>query len=243
LLTLHQRTADPVLLAKAVACGDHLLRTRCGDSGIRAWRTRGERPLTGLAHGAAGIALALLRLHAATGHARYRDAAREAIAYERLVYDAAARNWPDYRPAAGSNGDAGHSVMWCHGAPGIGLARLDGLALDDDPACLREIDAALKTTIDFGLRGPDYPCCGNLGRIELLLEAGRRLDRPALCRRATSAAAAVVERAAREGGFRVIRDRPARSFKPGFFRGVAGIGYQLLRIADPERVPSVLLWA
>jgi lantibiotic modifying enzyme len=29
-------------------------------------------------------------------------------------------------------------------------------------------------------------------------------------------------------------------FTPGFFRGLSGIGYQLLRIAYPERLPSVL---
>jgi lantibiotic modifying enzyme len=34
----------------------------------------------------------------------------------------------------------------------------------------------------------------------------------------------------------------ATPFAPGFFRGMAGIGYQLLRLADPNSLPSVLLW-
>lgn len=243
LLTLHRRTNNPALLARAILCGEHLLNERCGEPGLRAWQTFAQRPLTGFAHGAAGVALALLRLHAATGDARFREAAREALAYERSVYDNAARNWPDYRAQAGSNGDVGYSVMWCHGAPGIGLARLGCLSLDDDPVCLMEVEAALKTTIRFGLRGPDYLCCGNLGRAELLLEAGLRLDRTSLHRRALSMATALVNRAAREDGFRLINDQPSRSFKPGFFRGLSGIGYQLLRIATPEQIPSVLLWA
>jgi lantibiotic modifying enzyme len=32
-------------------------------------------------------------------------------------------------------------------------------------------------------------------------------------------------------------------YSPGLFQGAAGIGYELLRLADPERVPSVLLFA
>jgi lantibiotic modifying enzyme len=30
---------------------------------------------------------------------------------------------------------------------------------------------------------------------------------------------------------------------PGLMLGLAGIGYQMLRLADPDRVPSVLLLA
>ena len=29
-------------------------------------------------------------------------------------------------------------------------------------------------------------------------------------------------------------------FEPGFFQGLSGIGYQLLRLAAPSRLPSVL---
>lgn len=29
---------------------------------------------------------------------------------------------------------------------------------------------------------------------------------------------------------------------PGFFQGAAGIGYELLRLAHPDHLPSVLLW-
>ena len=29
---------------------------------------------------------------------------------------------------------------------------------------------------------------------------------------------------------------------PALFQGAAGIGYQLLRLAAPEKVPSLLLW-
>lgn len=35
----------------------------------------------------------------------------------------------------------------------------------------------------------------------------------------------------------------APAFAPGFFRGMAGIGYQCLRLAFPDTIPSILLWS
>jgi lantibiotic modifying enzyme len=31
-------------------------------------------------------------------------------------------------------------------------------------------------------------------------------------------------------------------YNPGLFQGMAGIGYQLLRLACPDELPSLLLW-
>ncbi|MEA2720750.1 MAG: hypothetical protein QOJ39_2614, partial [Candidatus Eremiobacteraeota bacterium] len=181
LLALHHEAPEEDVLARAVAAGEHLVRRRTGTPGKRAWTNFAGVPLTGLAHGAAGIALALRRLHAATHDERFMNAALEAIAYERATYDPHAGNWPDFRALATRDGVPGYSVMWCHGAPGIGLARLAmpygeaTFAGDDD---VSEIDAAVAATIAFGVRGPDYLCCGNLGRAELLLQAGVQLQRP-----------------------------------------------------------------
>jgi lantibiotic modifying enzyme len=35
---------------------------------------------------------------------------------------------------------------------------------------------------------------------------------------------------------------PRSVYQPGFFQGMAGIGYALLRLAHPDLLPSVLLW-
>ncbi|HEX2209811.1 MAG TPA: type 2 lanthipeptide synthetase LanM, partial [Longimicrobium sp.] len=108
----------------AVACGDALLdgRTAAPD-GRRAWATLDDRILTGMAHGTAGIVLALARLARATGEPRFRDAAEKAAAHEHARYDEAAANWPDLRwdPPTFADG-------WCHGGPGIALARMDAPA-------------------------------------------------------------------------------------------------------------------
>jgi lantibiotic modifying enzyme len=53
-------------------------------------------------------------------------------------------------------------------------------------------------------------------------------------------AASVVAAARRSGAYRLFANLPNAAFNPGFFQGVAGIGYGLLRLVD-EDLPSALL--
>ena len=98
-------------------------------SGRASGADLGSQPLTGLGHGAAGIGLALLALFAATGREDFRDGARRAFAYEDGLFDERRGNWPDLRRHEGGD-DPRFTVAWCHGAPGIALARLRALELD-----------------------------------------------------------------------------------------------------------------
>ncbi len=52
-------------------------------------------------------------------------------------------------------------------------------------------------------------------------------------------AAQVVARAKQRGTFGYS---PLLGYNPGFFQGASGIGYELLRLAYPDQLPSVLLW-
>jgi type 2 lantibiotic biosynthesis protein LanM len=244
LLALHAATGDPTVLDRAVLCGKHLLQRReAGGNGARAWRTMDERLLTGFSHGAAGIAYALSRLFAATADDAFLAAAAEGIGYETSLFSPTAGNWADLRPAADGSEPSGPAFVaqWCHGAAGIGLGRLGGLTVLDTPAIRRDLEAALTTTLDCDWGGVDHLCCGNFGRIELLLEAGRRLARPELTATAAERTAAVVSRAARAGGYRLHAEPIESAYSPTLFRGAAGIGYQLLRLMEPSVVPSALL--
>jgi lantibiotic modifying enzyme len=163
------------------------------------------------------------------------------MAYERSHFSAEAGNWPDFRavdtdqstPSAGSN----FAVSWCHGAPGIALARLRSLAHIDDEHIRSEIDAALKTTLKTGFGSNHSLCHGDLGNLEPLLEASLRADGSAWRDRVSRIASIVLE-SIRESGW--ICGVPFGVETPGLMTGLAGIGYGLLRLADPIRVPSVL---
>ncbi|MBD2131438.1 type 2 lantipeptide synthetase LanM [Sphaerospermopsis sp. FACHB-1094] len=244
LLTLYQATGDAAVLEMAMICGQHLLAHRCiSATGYKTWQGMGlEKPLTGFSHGAAGIAYSLLRLYGATSDPAYLAAAQEAIAYETSVFSPNANNWPDFRPFVLKDNQPSFMSSWCHGAPGIGLARLGSLPYLDTPEIRRDIDIALQTTEKYSWQGVDHLCCGNLGRVDILLEASRRLSRPELMAQVPQQIAWVVDRAKQTGGFHLFHKVTQGVYHPGFFRGVAGIGYELLRLAKPDVLPSVLLW-
>lgn len=242
LLTLYKAKSDPSVLKKACACGYHLLDNRvASESGFRAWATLEGQLATGLSHGASGIAYALLRLYKKAQEPAFLEAASEAIAYVRSVFSQKAGNWP-VSTFARSRDKCGFMVNWCHGAPGIGLAHLGGLEILDDAEIKQEIAVALSTTQQFGLQNLDQLCCGNFGRVEALLVASQKLSRPELWESAQKQAAQIVTLKKQLGAFCLFPELPKDVYNPGFFRGTAGIGYQLLRLAYPESLPSVLLW-
>jgi type 2 lantibiotic biosynthesis protein LanM len=243
LLSLYGVTRQAAVLATAIAAGQHLLarRVTCGGT-PKAWLTPdGKRPLTGFSHGAAGISYALLRLYDISGDRAYRGAALEGIAYERSVFSSADGNWPDFRHT-GPDSSAGFLSQWCHGATGVGLARLGSLRIINTPEIRSDIDIAVQTTQAHGLRTVDHLCCGNLGRVETMLVAARCCNRADWRERALRDVSAIVARARDVGAYQLFPDlQPGLLVNPGFFQGTAGIGYALLRLAD-ERLPSVLMW-
>ncbi|WP_242342860.1 type 2 lanthipeptide synthetase LanM family protein [Anaeromyxobacter terrae] len=236
-------SASDDLLTAAVLCGERLLQRQQPQGAGAGWRTdvASDRPLTGFSHGAAGIAWALLKLAAWSGEERFRRAAEAAIAYERSTFVAARANWPDYRARPGGDpADVHCEVAWCHGAPGIGLARIDGLPYLDDAEVRGEIRIALQTTIDSGFGSNHSLCHGALGNLDLLLHAARHVDESwwtdAGQRLARETLAGIAARGCLLGA-------PTHVAPPGLMTGLAGVGYGLLRLARPERVPSVLVLA
>lgn len=239
LLALYNASSDQAILDQAVICGQHLLQEQVpSQTGQRAWKTLGGRLLTGFSHGAAGIAYALLRLYAATGQTRFLAAASEGISYEDSLFVPEANNWLDLRQEP----QPSFMTTWCHGAPGIGLARLGGLPVLDTPQIRADIDLALQTTQRLGLQDLDYLCCGNVGRVEVLLSAAGRLSHPELAETARCQVGQIVTQASQTGTFLLHPLLPKQIYCPGFFTGTAGIGYELLRVANPAVLPSVLLW-
>jgi lantibiotic modifying enzyme len=244
LLSLYKQVGDEALLKRALLCGHHLLEQRVETvSGARGWSTLQKQPLTGFSHGVAGIAYALLQLSQTTGQQAFKEAAEEAIRFEQHLFSPEAGNWPDLREVSVSaDGSPVFAIGWCHGATGIGQARLGGLPILDTPQVREDLRVALQTTQACGLEALDNLCCGNFGRLELLVAASQRLGQPQLLEMARQWASVLVHRASQRGGFRLLAQLPRQAYNPGLFQGIAGIGYELLRVAFPEQIPSVLLW-
>lgn len=246
LLALHHARPRAGMLERASRCGRRLaVAAEDTPLGGAAWPSAPGPALAGFAHGAAGIALALARLGAATGERAFLELARRGFRGERNRYDPETRNWPLLQQTVpGGPVHRVQMVAWCHGAPGVAMGRLAALDVLHDPELLAEIEVAVATTARHPLGGPDHLCCGNLGRIDVTLTAGCRLERESLLETAWSQAKMVLRRAAFHGEF-CLPD-PAdggRRVHPGLFHGMAGIGYQLLRLAAPSRRPSLLAFA
>jgi len=242
LLAAYEATGDQEILQTAIACGDHLVTNRIAAQDGAGWPAPHGQLLVGFAHGAAGIAYALWRLSQKTGIDRFRDAAADGYRFVRAAFVPAQRNWPI---VAHSSSEAGLSktgmIAWCHGAPGIALACAAALDLFPDARMVAQVTAALETTAGGRPNQADHLCCGNFGRVEALLTVGLAFNRPDAIGAAHDLTSRIAARARQNGHFRPSSSGfEYRVFDPGFFRGLSGIGYQLLRLAAPSVLPSVL---
>jgi type 2 lantibiotic biosynthesis protein LanM len=245
LLSLYRCVPSARTLSTAIQCGDRLIaRAQSMEHGI-GWMplVGGTKPLAGFSHGAAGMSWALLELATLTGEERFLTAALAAIAYERSLFSPEAGNWPDVREhttRAVNDGQDHFLTAWCHGAPGIGLGRLRSLQCVDDAVVREEIHTALKTTLARGFGRNHSLCHGDLGNLEILLQASEAFDDPQWSAQAHRLAAMILESIQRDGW---LCGNLLQVESPGLMTGLAGIGYGLLRLAEPKRVPSVLVLA
>jgi len=240
LLRLYRDSGSEPVLRRANKCGEHLLaQSRLGAQGRRSWigQGLGTRALNGMSHGAAGFAYALAALAAASSRDDFAAAASECIAFENSSYDAARKNWPDLR----GSGEPSWPCQWCHGALGIGLARIATgkrgaiaakLMATDVEGAVAAVERAWPNTVDT-------LCCGTLGSVEFLCEAAGALDRGDLRELAARRLASVLQAASSSGDYRW--NSGGRQFNLGLFRGLAGVGYTTLRQAD-RTLPNVLIW-
>lgn len=244
LLNVHQKHPDDGLLELAVRHGEHLLTTARKNEFGWSWNTMDSpRDLTGYSHGAAGIGLAFLELHAKTGEQRFRDAAEQAFAYERHYFNAEQENWPDFRsftPASpGAEAGTVCSVTWCHGAPGIGLSRLRAYELTGQEVYREEANLALRTTARMlsasvqGLQDNFSLCHGATGNAETLITASHVLGDPSQMKLVTEVAGAGIERY-RKTNLPWPCGVPGGGETPNLMLGLAGIGYFYLRVYDPS---------
>ena len=247
LLQFHALTGNSAAYELALQCGDRLIglaRPMKEGVGWKSDQHPAKRAPLGFSHGAAGIGWALGQLAMSTGEARFRECAISAVSYERCYYSEELRNWPDMRSAADETEESTegyeHPSTWCYGAPGIGLSRIELLGrLGDaeDLAIRAECDVAIETSLGTKLASHSL-CHGVFGNLETALLAGQRANDSQLVGRVRRIVGSVIA-AARESGW--VSGSPRGIECPGLMLGLAGVGYGLMRVAHPDRVPSILV--
>jgi type 2 lantibiotic biosynthesis protein LanM len=246
MLALYNHSGHAESLEKAILCGEHLLKnvTKNND-GSCGWTTAGKNMLAGFSHGQAGIAYALLKLYEVTGNARYRDAAEQSIRYENTLYSPEHNNWEDIRGIEEQK-DHVPSFMsaWCHGAPGIGLARLASMHLSNEPSVEKDIQNAIEETRRAvnSMTSRDHICCGNLGLADILLYFAQKTGDKYLVAESAELTAKVILAAEKRGHYNILLGSGENLANTGLFQGLTGIGYSLLRQAFPDKFPCILIF-
>jgi len=155
-----------------------------------------------------------------------------ALDFEECSFSADVGNWPDYRyePA----GEV-FQTAWCHGACGIGLARIAMQGLIPQSRLDTDIRRATNAIPLCSLPTLDSLCCGTASQLALLIEASLYFDDIVLWDRSARMAASMINRARNRGGFRFAAKPDQVLTCPGLFTGLAGIGYILLSFACGQR--------
>jgi type 2 lantibiotic biosynthesis protein LanM len=240
LLALHRTRPSQEVRDLAVRCGERLVeQARPLKRGL-GWVVPivGSRPIGGMSHGSSGIALALLCLWRESGDERFRRTALGALEHDRSLYSPEHRNWRDLRAGAAEvAATALYPCSWCHGAPGIGLARIASLPFHSDPEVEQEIETAVETTLAQGFGRNHSLCHGDLGNLELILEAARTRGDGALRARAGRIAGGILQGIDKH---RWLYGLPFGAEPLGLMMGLAGVAYGLARTAEPDRLPCVL---
>jgi lantibiotic modifying enzyme len=260
LLHLWEAVREDQFLAGAARRGEWLERVALRDAAGCRWpRIAGTNPrqflgmtvdprqFLGTTNGSAGIGIFLLRLHAATGDARWADLAREVAdgLSGQAQPDGGGLTWPIALPAAPAWAAARPepALQWCTGAPGIGLFIAKTYEVLGETSFLELAKAAGETTWAAGdVRHNPSQCHGLAGSAHLLLELARLTHEAVWWERAADfVRRALAYRTAGPDGEAWLADEPGLC-SPDFMSGAAGVGHLFLRVVAPDRFPMPLLY-
>lgn len=222
-------------------------------------------PLCGLAHGASGIALALVELFSVTRLPEIAWLAEQPLAYEAARFDLEVGNWPDFRvsignrdaldraalelPSAWSRWARGTDfVAWCHGAPGIGWVRKHAIeVLGPGGGRLEEVRRSLartRTWVEANtspkevFQTPLSLCHGLSGNLAFLRDVGESAVDGSL----QAGVDTLLEAAAAFGpqGTFAQRFLQPELGKDGLFPGVTGVVYFLSKVSTGSQAAVLL---
>ncbi len=195
-------------------------------------------PQSGFAHGATGVSVALARAGQILGNRAFLAAAARGLTFERTHCVVSPGCW---RVAPG---DTRTPSGWCRGGPGAALGRSIILEaapdIDGAEAAQDEIAQAVSFMQQLPRLRLDHLCCGGMGVVDTLLALHAASNDDAMLASAHARALSILRAAKARGGFLLGTED---GVEPSLFQGLAGVGYGLLRLAEPALLPCVLMLA
>lgn len=123
---------------------------------------------------------------------------------------------------------------WCNGITGYMLAKLDLLKIDKNKYLEKNIISQINEINTKGFSSKSICLChGHMGNLDVLLEASKYNNQffPLYYQRANQLTELIKK----------TKSNPLFLATPGLMTGTAGVAYELLRIAHPYSIPSVLM--
>ena len=230
LLNIYIAAKDKIAIDIAVKYADHLYKY--------LKQNQDNTFLAGFSHGYSGFALELIMAGSIMKNNKYYKMALDLVNKEDILYRESLRNWIDIR-----SGDKENAVnYWCHGAPGIVLARSLMLkyALDTDKKLIMsKIPDALNQFIENGFDRNEIGssmCHGTFGNIDILEEISTQLGDSSLAAKKNELFKRSLDYIQQDGVKYGIYDTLGMM---GFMTGISGIGYSILRQKN-RNLPSIL---
>jgi tRNA A-37 threonylcarbamoyl transferase component Bud32 len=193
----------------------------------------------GYAHGAAGIADALLDLYEVTGDQRLIGVVRRVTNWLRRLAipslnDGSGLNWP-----IDLNGES-FGPFWCHGAAGVGRFFLHAAHLGISDDCLNLANRAATTVSEGALWAGPTQCHGLAGNIEFLIDMFQATQEKKFLTRACFLGSVLETFAIKNGKRLSWQSETPGVVTPDYLVGYAGVSTCLLRLAVPHNMPHQL---
>lgn len=177
----------------------------------------------GFLNGTSGILYTQLKVYSITGNKQFYDAAIEMLQDEDNHLESITK----------------HGLY--NGLAGVGLARLGVLNIINDSGLKASQEKIINLLLTNPLGNSDHLCCGNMGRIHFLIEASKLLNRPELLKEARKMLWWLIQRQKQNAHYLITGGDSKFISNPSFFQGLSGIGYEILRSINPNKVQSIFL--
>jgi hypothetical protein len=265
LIHLHASTGEDELLSLIdVYLGKLINSAHIAGKGLYWDRSHQQiSGLCGFSHGAGGIGYVFLQAGRYFSNPSLYWFAEQAFSYENGHFSKQHNNWKDLRKGAFSETEMNNfrqkylaneldfftqtSDMnaWCHGAAGIGLSRLSAVELLGSPVYKKDLNNAIAKTRSTDLSGESakrsYTLCHGVGgNADLFLNAYIATGRKDLMESAEKAGLMALESFRKNGFYHSGFASAGTQEDQSLFMGIAGVGYFLLRLADPALTGSIL---
>jgi lantibiotic modifying enzyme len=179
-----------------------------------------------------------MQLYEISNEKQFHKISKELMKLENDTYNPAHFNWPDKRVSPMVFNES----KWCHGACGIGLSRAGLLKIksfQNDKNLINDLSMSLKASNIYWPSHNITLCCGSIGNIELLNSVNELLN-------TTENHNNVQIRL-----YEILKNYDELSLMTwgingephnlGFFQGISGVGYSLMRIND-KSLPNIALF-